>query len=334
MSLSAIGGPPTGALGGRFFVIGYVPVCACFLFVLLLVWAGAPGAALDWDAAWRRVGTLGAGGAVLLVFATLVVALALHPLQLPLVRLLEGYWPSWCGALTRRGVRGQERRRQRLIRAAELPGDQPPAPAAVHVAGLADSALRARFPRQPHLLRPTRLGNALAAAEDRCGAPYGWDGPTAWPRLHAVLGGVAKETVEDRRDALDAACRVSVVSALCAAVSAVLLARTGWWLLLALAPLLLSALAYHAAVHAAPAYGQAVRVCFDLHRFDLYPALHLPLPDDPEQERRMNTDLSAFWRQGRALEAGYEHPEPAQERCCRGPCRGQPPDGAGRGDTR
>ncbi|MEU6405819.1 hypothetical protein [Streptomyces sp. NPDC046985] len=333
MSLTAVGGPPTGALGGRFFVIGYVPVCACFLFVLLLVWAGAPGAVLDWGAAWGRIGALGAGGAVLLLFATTVVALALHPLQLPCVRLLEGYWPSWCGVLARRGVRRQERSRQRLIRAAELPGGEPPGPTAVHLAGLADSALRAGFPQQPHLLRPTRLGNALAAAEDRCGAPYGWDGPTAWPRLYAVLGGVAKETVEDRRDALDAACRVSVVSALCAAASVVLLVRASWWLLLALAPLLLSVLAYHAAVHAAIAYGQAVRVCFDLHRFDLYPALHFPLPGDSEQERRVNTELSAFWRQGRALEAGYEHPEPAQERCCCRPRRGQTPDGAGAGET-
>ncbi|MFF8974844.1 hypothetical protein [Streptomyces sp. NPDC014995] len=334
MSLTAIGRPPTAALGGRFFVIGYVPVCAGFLFVLLLVFAGAPGAALDWGAAWRRVGTLGAGGAVLLLFGTIVVALALHPLQLSCVRLLEGYWPSWCGALARRGLRRQERIRQRLSRAAELSGDQPPGPEAVHLAGLADSALRARFPQQPHLLRPTRLGNALAAAEDRCGAPYGWDGPTAWPRLYTVLGDVAKQTVEDRRDALDAACRVSVVSALCAAVSAVLLARTGWWLLLAPVPLLLSRLAYHGAVHAALGYGQAVRVCFDLHRFDLYPALHLPVPGDPEQERRINTELSAFWRQGRALEVDYEHAEPAPEGCCCRPRRRQPtPEGTGGGDT-
>ncbi|MFI6035053.1 hypothetical protein ACIBBD_12980 [Streptomyces sp. NPDC051315] len=334
MSLTAVGRPPTAALGGRFFVIGYVPVCACFLCVLVLVRAGAPGAAPDWGAAWRRVGAMGAGEAVLLLFGTIVVALALHPLQLACVRLLEGYWPAWCGAPARWGLRRQERSRQRLVRAARLRDDEPPGPEAVHRAGLADSTLRARFPQQSHLLRPTRLGNALAAAEDRCGAPYGWDGPTAWPRLYTVLGDVAKETVEDRRDALDAACRVSVVSALCAALSAGLLARAGWWLLIALAPLLLSRLAYHAAVHAALGYGQAVRVCFDLHRFDLYPALHLPLPGDPEQERRVNTALSEFWRQGRSPEAQYEHPEPAPEGCCCRPRRREPPPaGAGGGDT-
>ncbi|KES04999.1 hypothetical protein BU52_22515 [Streptomyces toyocaensis] len=331
MSLTAVGRPPTAALGGRFFVIGHVPVCACLLFVLLLVWAGAPGTALNWSAAWRRAGTLGAGEALLLLFGTVVAALVLHPLQLPCVRLLEGYWPSWCGGLTRWGTRRQERNRQRLIRAAELPGDAPPSSAAIHVAGLADSALRARFPQQPHLVRPTRLGNVLAAAEDRCGAPYGWDGPMAWPRLHAVLGDVVKETVEDRRDALDAACRVSVASALCAVISSVLLARTGWWVLLVLAPLLVSGLAYHAAVHAALAYGQAVRVCFDLHRFDLYPALRLPLPGDPDQEHQVNTALSEFWRQGRAMKARYEHPEPAPERCACRPRREEPPSDAAGG---
>lgn len=330
VSLTAVGRPSAEALGGRFFVIGYVPMCAGFLFVLLLVWAGAPGTTLDWSAAWRRAGTLGAGEALLLVFGTVVGALVLHPFQLPFVRLLEGYWPSWCGAPTRWGTRRQERSMKRLEQARDLPDGEPPGPAALHRAGLADGALRARFPQQPHLLRPTRLGNVLAAAEDRCGAPYGWDGPVAWPRLYTVLGEAAKTTVEDRRNALDAACRVSVVSALCSAVGAALLARTGWWLLLALAPLLLSRLAYHAAVHAALAYGQAVRVCFDLHRFDLYPALHLPLPEDPDQEGRFNRTLSAFWRQGGPMRARYEHPEPAPEQCCRRPRRGEPPpDGAG-----
>ncbi|WP_030408955.1 hypothetical protein [Streptomyces sp. NRRL F-5917] len=316
MSLSTVGRPLTASLGGRFFVIGQLPVCACLLSVLLLLWARAPGADLDWSAAWRRVGTLGAGQALTVLFGTVVVALVLHPLQLPCVRLLEGYWPSWCGAAARWGTGRQERVRQRLIRAAELPGEGPPGPAALHEAGLADSTLRARFPQQPHLLRPTRLGNALAAAEDRCGAPYGWDGPVVWPRLYTVLGNAAKTTVEDRRDALDAVCRVSVASALCAAASAALLARAGWWVLLALAPLMLSRLAYHAAVHAAVAYGQAVRVCFDLHRFDLYPALRLPPPGDPEQERRINAALSEFWRQGRALETPYEHPDPTPGECC------------------
>ncbi|MEU9351207.1 hypothetical protein AB0D65_09320 [Streptomyces griseoloalbus] len=330
MSLTAVGRPPTEALGGRFFVIGYVPVCAGFLFVLLLVWAGAPGTDLDWSAAWRRVGTLGAGEALLLVFGTVVAALVLHPFQLPLVRLLEGYWPSWCGGLARWGTNLQRRGLKRLEEAKRLPDGELPGPAVGHLAGLAETALRARFPTESYLVRPTRLGNVLAAAEDRCGKSYGWDGPVVWPRLYTVLGDVARATVEDRRNALDAACRVSVVSALCSVAGAALLARTGWWLLLALIPLLLSRLAYHAAVHAALAYGQAVRVCFDLHRFDLYPALHLPLPGDPAQERRVNEALSAFWRQGGPMEAPYEHPEPAPEQYCRRPSPGEPPpDGAG-----
>ena len=330
MSLTAVGRPAGEMLGGRFFVIGYVPVCAAFLFVLLLVWAGAPGTTLEWSGAWRRVDALGAGEALLLVFGTVVAALVLHPFQLPFVRLLEGYWPSWCAGAARWGTSRQKSRMQRLERASRDLTDGDPTGQAVRRAGPAHDALRARFPKQPHLVRPTRLGNVLAAAEDRCGDPYGWDGPVVWPRLYTVLGGTAKATVEDRRNALDAACRLSVVSALCSAACAVLLARTGGWLLLALAPLLLSRLAYRAAVHAALAYGQAVRVCFDVHRFDLYPVLHLPLPEDPDQERRFNETLSAFWRQGGPMGTRYEHPEPAPEQCCRRPRPGEPPpDGAG-----
>lgn len=117
MSLTAVGRPAGEMLGGRFFVIGYVPVCAAFLFVLLLVWAGAPGTTLEWSEAWRRVDALGAGEALLLVFGTVVAALVLHPFQLPFVRLLEGYWPPWCAGVARWGTSRQKSRMERLERA-------------------------------------------------------------------------------------------------------------------------------------------------------------------------------------------------------------------------
>jgi len=60
----------------------------------------------------------------------------------------------------------------------------------------------------------------------------------------------------------------------------------------ALVPLLLAWVSYRSAVVAAIAYGEAVRVAFDLHHLDLYAALHLELPHDPQAEQKLGKRLS------------------------------------------
>jgi len=50
-------------------------------------------------------------------------------------------------------------------------------------------------------------------------------------------------------------------------------------------------LIFRAAIHAAGAFGEAIRVAFDLHRVAMYPALHVPLPTDLEAERKANRAL-------------------------------------------
>ncbi|MFI9201043.1 hypothetical protein [Streptomyces sp. NPDC053048] len=93
-----------------------------------------------------------------------------------------------------------------------------------------------------------------------------------------------------------------------ALVAAVMLWGTGWWAALALVPSAVAALAYHGAVQAAVAYGEAVRTAFDLHRFDLLRALHQPLPADLAEERARAAALCASWRQGLPPPDRYEHP--------------------------
>ncbi|MGW1913503.1 hypothetical protein ACWCQS_22890 [Streptomyces sp. NPDC002076] len=109
---------------------------------------------------------------------------------------------------------------------------------------------------------------------------------------------------------MDAAARLSVTAALCVPATVWLLWRSGWRLLLAVLLALVSRLAYLAAVHAAVGYGQYVEAAFDLHRFDLLGALHLPLPTDREQEQRANESLGMLWRQGLPGRPPlrYEHP--------------------------
>lgn len=297
--------------GGRFLLVDYLPTYAAVLFLVVLVWAGAPGPEIDFNNAWRSAADLGVGEAILIAITITLIAALTHPLQLAIMRILEGGWPAWARPLTALSRTIQKRHRAQLAAREELPED----PAAtiseqqIQAAGLAGTRLRRMFP-PPDLLRPTTLGNALTAMEATAGEPYGFDAVVAWPRLYPVLGERMRIIVNDRRNTLDSAARISATMAVTTVISALALARSGWWLLLSLIPLALARIAYIGAVRAATAYGEAVRTAFDLHRFDLLTALHLPLPEDPETERRGNTQLCDSWRQGAPTKSKYCHREP------------------------
>lgn len=310
MSIESLGQPPAVVQSGRFALVSYLPTYAAVAYLLVLIAAGAPSADLDFAGAWDRVSGLGVGQVLLLVVAVTLASVVSHPVQLPLVRLLEGYWPRWWRPAARAGLRRQSRARERCVAAAALPRDVAPTAAAIRAAGLAETELRRRFPSTGELLRPTRLGNALASAEDRAGGAYGWDTPVVWPRLYPLLGPAVKSVVDDRRNVLDVLCRLTVTGAVCAVVSLGLLAPAGWWLFLAAVPAAIAVAAYRAAVSSAYAYGEAIRVAFDLHRFDLYPALRVDTPASPTAERALNESLCAWWRQGAERARPYVHPTP------------------------
>lgn len=314
MKLDALATPPASSLSGRFFLVSYLPTYAAVCYLLVLLWSGAPAKPPSFSLAWRTAEKLSVGALLLILFTVALVALILHPLQLPLVRVLEGYWPRWLTPLVRYGHARQAARLGRHRRAATLPPGEPPGPAQLQRAGVATTELRTRFPDRPELLRPTALGNVLASMEERAGTAYGWDTTVVWPRLYPLLGENVRAIVDDRRTLLDISCRLTVTAAVSAAASAALLAATGWWLLLALVPLALSRVAYHAAVRAAISYGESVRVAFDLHRFDLYPALRLDPPANLAEERSVNRELATFWRQGRDFGLPYVRSAETEER--------------------
>ena len=146
-------------------------------------------------------------------------------------------------------------------------------------------------------LLPTGLGNVLRAAELRAGERYGLDSLVTWPRLYPVLGEQVRALADDRRDQLDLSVRFCVVFAVATPVLLALLAPYGWWLAVPAGTFALAWLSYRAAIAAAAGYGEALETAFDLHRFDLLRALHLPLPDDLATEPRANEQVSAFLRQ-------------------------------------
>lgn len=302
MKPDSLAGPGFG--GSRFLLVDYLPTYAAGMAVLVLVWAGAPGR-IGFGQAWHTAGQLGVGEVLLLALALTLLAVLGNPLQLALVRVLEGGWPWQRAADLSR--RCQERRRERLAAQEQLPPGEP-TEARIQAAGQAGTRLRRLFP-PAEVLRPTALGNVLAAAEIGAGDPYGLDAVVAWPRLYPLLPENTRRIVDDRRDIMDAAARLSVTMAATTVIAIALLAASSWWLLLASIPLLLARFSYISAVHAAVAYGESVRAAVDLHRFALMDALRLPPPADLTAERLLNTRLSDLWRQGVLMaEIPYEHP--------------------------
>ena len=285
--MSVVDAPKTARelLGVRMFLVGYLPTFAAGAVLGVLALARVPGG-LRFADAWHAVTTMTLGQALAGFLVLTVLVVLLHPLQLPMIRLLEGYWPRWASPLSAFGRRRQERRRRTLTSAAELPDTDDVA--AVQRAGQAGTRLRAAFPVGDRPLLPTALGNALSAAESRAGREYGWDGIVAWPRLYPVLGEQVRAVVDDRRDGMDAAARFSVTM-LATAVLAVPVAR---------GHRLVAAVRAHTACAVPGRLPRRGARCRGLRRgragrvrpAPVRPvrALHLPLPADQEAERVLN----------------------------------------------
>ncbi|MEU8080745.1 hypothetical protein AB0B31_35465 [Catellatospora citrea] len=306
MNPEDLAGSAINSLTRRFLLVMYLPCAVAVFSILLLVWSGAPGPLLDFHSAWNILVHLGPTQLVSLAVLVLVIALLVHPLQLAIVRSLEGHWPRPLrpvANLLRLGQAARLRMFLRLESLESLPDD--PTDEQVRLAGLAGEQRRRRFPSgRPH---PTALGNVLAAAEERAGAAYGWDAVVAWPRLYPLLPAQSRSIVDDRRNSLDFAATMSVTTALTAAAAIVLLAQSGWALALAAVPVAISRLSYRGAVNAALAYGEAIHMSFDLHRFEIFTAMHLPLPANRQEEKTAAETLCDFWRQGRPMDLTYDH---------------------------
>ena len=318
VNLDTIMQPPGPLATGRFFRTGYLPTYAAAVFLLALVWGGAPRRPVNFSAALRTADHLGLAQLLLAALAVVLATVLLQPLQLSIVRVLEGGFPRWLGSGPAR--KRQIKRKERLEEAVQgmadaagaLPDDGPDRAELIQRAGAASARVRSRFPLPEHAVKATALGNALAAAEDTAGAAYGLDSTVLWPRLYPVLGQPVRAIVDDLRDGMDASARLAATGALTAVATVALLAwHSGVWTLLALIPLAVAGLGYVGAVRAAIAFGTAMCVAFDLHRFDLLRALRLAVPADQGAEQSGNRALSDFLRQGVRVPFTYADEKPA-----------------------
>ena len=274
--------------------------------LLAWVWAhgGFTGRVSGWAELaewWRReveaTGTV--APVVFVVFALLVVASSarlVEALTVPVLRLLEGYWPRWADPLRRQllGRRAkrigtlEDRWRELARRRGTLDADE-------YAEYVELNTRRAAIPVDRRARMPTRLGDLLRAAEARPRHRFGLDAVVCWPRLWLLLPEPVRSEVAGARARLDSAAQLWVWGLLFCGWAAL-----AWW---ALAPgLVVMAVAYRSAFVNAAAYGELVQSTFDLHRSLLYEKLRLPFPDDPQEELSAGKRLTSLLERGPALD--------------------------------
>lgn len=278
------------ALGLRFTISGLLPfaLLVCFIVGLTLV-VQAPDNASLITVLKDATQNLGVAGVATLIVIAFLLAAVTEPFQITVVRMLEGYWGigEFSAAARSVGIERQRRRRYALQRARLDAEDR-----GLDDAGLYTSRLE-QFPRHEELL-PTALGNALRAGERRAGERYGLDTVSTWPGLYFLLPEPFRRDVGELHGQVDGGARLCIALALAAASSAPVLILHGWWNAVWICAALLSLAAYRGAVATAANLRVVLSAAYDVHRFDLLSAMHLPLPDHFDQERERNGALSRF----------------------------------------
>lgn len=273
-------------LGARLILVTVVPNVFVVGALGFLLAAGAPGRRPSWATARVTIDSMSLRDALLLTAGLVVVSLATHPLMLPLIQIVEGYWLS-----LPRGEKWEDwgrRRYRRFWHLVETIAKDTEEPENRRT----EARRRMRWlPPQPDKVRATELGNVLYAGEVRAGDRYQLRTDVAWPRLRRVIPEETRAAVNDARNQLDASVRFCVLGLLATAVSLPMLIRYDVWLLFSLGLYLFAWGSYRAAVAAAKRFSQELAVAFDLHHLHLWDALSLKRPLHLLAERRSGGDL-------------------------------------------
>ncbi|WP_330288231.1 hypothetical protein [Streptomyces sp. NBC_00576] len=295
----------------RLLVVGFVP-CGLFVGCLwALVRAGSfGGRRSDWGAVVPA--TSGAVAATLLALTACagLLALLLQPFQVRAVRVLEGYWDRWPLTARLAGVLVEVQRRRWEALRERAQGGRTSSGASRGAAGRrvrADAGRRLGARPPVDVLLPTALGNALRAGEMTAGERYGLSTLASWPRIYMQVSDRMSDVLRSTRDALDVATNLCWSFLALTVVSATALYDEPAYRWLSAAALLLAAVAYKGAVIAAQSYAGLMRVVFDVHRFDLVDALHLPLPGTPEEEDALFAGVSDLLTGRGRPDLPYDH---------------------------
>jgi hypothetical protein len=289
---------------------------------VLLAWASAePGwsrmiVTAGWLTAQSTVVQIGVGlGALTVVGASVIVV---RRLTTPVLRLLEGYWPTPLNRVADRRRRKIQNRKaaddntwQKLMgKIMEPPaGQEPPELTARQREELAHlERQRQHLPVRDNELMPTRVGNILRAAESRPGHRYGLDAVVTWPRLWLVLPETARAELAGARAALDAAAAAAIWGT---GFLAVVLIAGAWWPAPAGIAVAVAATRWWIPARA-EVFADLIEAAYDLYRGQLYRQLRWPLPTTPAEEHHHGKAITQYLVRGsnQAHPRFTDHPDP------------------------
>ena len=293
-----------GALGDRvdskFLTAYWLPAFVLVLGSICAVGlAVGPGHVEGWIAGLDGVEQ--ALAALLVVLVISMVAFMLRALTRPITEVFAGV--ALPRAVARAFTQGQVRARDR---AARLLGNSSGAGSQA-IDQQAEVWLQSRFPTDDANLKPTLFGNLLASVSEHPFVAYSMAGALWWPRLSPLLPGSFQDTLAGAQAPMMALLNLSVVFsalALSGVLAGLLTAQWGIAIVWGAGALILSRLAYRAAVSQAAEVGNMLRVAFDLYRYDILDQLDRPHPETLADER-------ALWLSLTQDVLGLDAPRPA-----------------------
>jgi uncharacterized repeat protein (TIGR01451 family) len=248
-----------------------------------------------------------------ILFLTIVLSCLLHNLNIPIIRLYEGYpWKdSWIGQrCTRRyqakfdAVQARWRGMRTLVYAlrAQNPSDRR-SPAIEAEWGRIGRIVDTEFPPYRRMLLPTRVGNVIRSFESYSYRQYGIEAITLWTRLIAKIDKDYAAATDDAKTSFDFTLNSSVLSMILGAAILIVglccpsaLSLPSLWVRWLFEVIGFGVLAYSfylCSIPRASAWGAMVKGAFDLYRWDLLEQLgYKRVPVTMKEERALWDDIS------------------------------------------
>lgn len=272
------------------------------LSVSFLFWAGGLGMFFlrsGWKPIWDWLIGLQTGIQVILLIGVILLlissSLLVQNFSFSLLRLLEGYWPWPFRSVGRSLARLAGQRRLKLesrwneLKNLEEKGETL-TPADLNLLARLERAIH-YYPASDEALLPTALGNTLRSAETAPAEKYGLDAYVCWPRLWLLLAEPTRDELADAQQRM-----MTLVEWF--AWGALFLVWTIWspWaIVISLAWMFLIS---RLLLQAARSFADLLESAFDLYRWLLYEAMHLPLPSGSGETERIAGRLLSelLWR--------------------------------------
>lgn len=251
---------------------------------------------------------------VLLSLVTIVLSGLVYNLNIPIMRLFEGYpWREsnlgkWMTRHHQAKLDSLKAREQGMRVMREVLQSDPGNPKVNEFSARFDrisQQILNEFPSNRTSVLPTRFGNVMRSFEDYPRRQYGISAITIWPRLIGKIDKDYAATIDDSKVALDFMMNGAALSGVFTLLVIILglvyqrpLNDRGAfivWLVEVAAFALLSHLMYRGSINRSAAYGAKIKAAFDLYRWELLKQFgYSRTPTTIADERALWQNISTF----------------------------------------